>query len=75
LCVYCHSLKGGLFTIIKDAHTVYYNAATESAVRRLDDLAAQNRRIIEKLNPPTPNAIVWSVTEGRWINNPELIAA
>jgi hypothetical protein len=54
---------------------VYYNAATESAVRRLDDLAAQNRRIIEKLNPPTPNAIVWSVTEGRWINNPELIAA
>jgi len=61
---------------------MYYNAATESAIRNIDELAAQNRQIIEKLNPPTPNNIVWSVTEGRWINNvaakpqpPELIAA
>lgn len=53
---------------------MYYNAATESAIRNIDELAAQNRQIIEKLNPPTPNNIVWSVTEGRWINNPELIA-
>jgi hypothetical protein len=48
---------------------MYYNAATESAIRNIDELAAQNRQIIEKLNPPTPNNIVWSVTEGRWINN------
>lgn len=53
---------------------MYYNPATESAVRNLEDLAAQNRAVIRKLNPPTPNNIVWSVTEGRWINNPAVAA-
>jgi hypothetical protein len=51
---------------------MYYNPATEAAVRSLDELAAQNRQIIQKLNPPAPNDIVWSVTEGRWVNNPAL---
>jgi hypothetical protein len=54
---------------------MYYNPATEAAVRNLEDLAAQNRQIISKLNPPAPNDIVWSVTEGRWVNNPALIPA
>lgn len=51
---------------------MYYNPATESAIRTIEALAEQNRKVIEKLNPPTPNNIVWSVTEGRWINNPQL---
>ena len=54
---------------------MYYNPATEAAVRNLEELAAQNRAIIEKLNPPKPSDIVWSCTEGRWIKNPELTAA
>ena len=49
---------------------MYYNPATEAAVRNLDDLAAETRRVISKLNPPKANAIVWSSLEGRWINNP-----
>lgn len=53
---------------------MYYNPATESAVRNLEDLAAQNRAVIRKLNPPAANNIVWSVTEGRWINNPAVAA-
>jgi hypothetical protein len=61
---------------------MYYNPATEAAVRSLDELAAQNRQIIQKLNPPAPNDIVWSSIEGRWVNNvaakpqpPDLIPA
>jgi hypothetical protein len=49
---------------------MYYNPATESAVRNLEDLAAETRKVLQKLNPPIPNKIVWSVSEGRWINNP-----
>jgi hypothetical protein len=54
---------------------MYYNPATESAVRKLEDLAAANRKVIAKLNPPQPKEIVWSSLEGRWINNPEYTAA
>lgn len=54
---------------------MYYNPATESAVRTIEALAEQNHKVIEKLNPPVPNNIVWSVTEGRWINNPVLATA
>ena len=54
---------------------MYYNPATESAVRNLEELAAQNRAIIGKLNPPAPRDIVWSCTQGRWVKNPELTAA
>jgi hypothetical protein len=54
---------------------MYYNPATESAIRNLEDLAAQNRKIIEKLNPPAPQKIVWSSLEGRWVNNPDYVAA
>lgn len=51
---------------------MYYNPATESAVRTIEALAEANRKVIEKLNPPTPNDIVWSSIEGRWIKNPQL---
>lgn len=54
---------------------MYYNPATESAVRTIEALAEQNRKVIEKLNPPTPRDIVWSSIEGRWIKNPQLAAA
>lgn len=54
---------------------MYYNPATEAAVRSIEELAAQNRAIIEKLNPPAPRDIVWSSTEGRWVKNPALIPA
>jgi hypothetical protein len=53
---------------------MYYNPATEAAVRNLDDLAAETRRIIAKLNPPKANEIVWSSLEGRWVKNPEYTA-
>lgn len=49
---------------------MYYNPTTDRALQTLEQKAEENRRIIEKLNPPAPNAIVWSVTEGRWIPNP-----
>jgi hypothetical protein len=52
---------------------MYYNPATESAVRNLDALAAETRKVIQKLNPPQPNDIVWSSLEGRWVKNPEYI--
>ena len=48
---------------------MYYNPDTEKAIRNLDDLAAETRRVISKLNPPKANDIVWSVSEGRWVNN------
>jgi hypothetical protein len=48
---------------------MYYNPATEAAVRNLDALAAETRKVLQKLNPPKANDIVWSVTEGRWVNN------
>lgn len=51
---------------------MYYNPATESAVRTIEELAAANRAVIEKLNPPKPNAIVWCSIQGRWIPNPQL---
>jgi hypothetical protein len=54
---------------------MYYNPDTEKAIRSLDELAAANRKVIQKLNPPKPNKIVWSSLEGRWINNPEYTAA
>jgi hypothetical protein len=50
---------------------MYYNPETERAVRSIEQQAAENRKIIEKLSPPIPNAIVWSSLEGRWIPNPE----
>lgn len=53
---------------------MYYNPATESAVRTIEALAEANRKVIEKLNPPAPREIVWSSIEGRWIKNPELTA-
>jgi hypothetical protein len=53
---------------------MYYNPATEAAVRNLDDLAAETRRIISKLNPPKANDIVWSVSEGRWVKNTTVAA-
>lgn len=46
-----------------------YNPNTDNA-RLLDDLAEQSRQVIKKLNPPAPQAVVWSSLEGRWINNP-----
>jgi hypothetical protein len=49
---------------------MYYNPATESAVRTIEALAEANRKVIQKLNPPKPQAIVWCSTQGRWINNP-----
>ena len=48
---------------------MYYNPSTESAVRNIEALAEQNRKVIQKLNPPAPQQIVWSSIEGRWINN------
>lgn len=54
---------------------MYYNPTTDRALQSLEQKAEENRRIIEKLTPPKPNAIVWSVTEGRWINNPDYVAA
>lgn len=54
---------------------MYYNAATDRALQSLEQKAAETRRIIEKLNPPTPLDIVWSVNEGRWIKNPQLVSA
>lgn len=43
-----------------------YNADTDRA-RLLDDLAAESRAVISKLNPPAPRDIVWSSLEGRWV--------
>lgn len=48
---------------------MYYNPATESAIRTIEALAEQNRKVIAKLNPPKPEAIVWSCAEGRWVPN------
>lgn len=53
---------------------MYYNPATENAVRTIEDLAAETRAVITKLHPPKPNRIVWSSIEGRWIPNYEAIA-
>lgn len=62
-----------IFTIctFTDFLKMYYNPTTDRALQTLEQKAEENRRIIEKLTPPIPNAIVWSVTEGRWIPNPE----
>lgn len=49
---------------------MYYNADTDRA-RKLDSLAEETRKYIARLNPPKPQAIVWSVSEGRYINNPD----
>ena len=53
---------------------MYYNPDTEKAIRSLDDLAAETRRVISKLNPPKANDIVWSVSEGRWVKNTTVAA-
>lgn len=44
-----------------------YNPSTDRA-QLLDTLAEETRKVIQKLNPPKPLDIVWSVQEGRWVS-------
>lgn len=50
---------------------MYYNPATDRALQTLEQKAEENRKIIQKLTPAAPNAIVWDVAQGRWVPNKE----
>jgi len=51
---------------------MYYNPSTESAIRSIEAVAEETRKVIQRLatTPVDQNKIVWSVTEGRWVNTP-----
>jgi len=50
---------------------MYYNPDTERALRSIDELAAASRKAIKNAVPVVAQLPkVWSVTEGRWVFNP-----